>query len=150
MECTVSYDSWQMECCGTTFFPGCSVKWLVEKRVPKNIPPEIEDIDYRYEAHSGDWEKLFLLEGKVESIHLLYQSPISSDTKKWMLIQTDAAVGFEQDFRGMECQNYIVKLVDCSIRPAVEEDLFNNDDALDDESFDGELEQTAEWNPFTY
>lgn len=140
MECTVSYDTWQMECCGRAFAVGSPVKWLVEKRTPKNIPPEIEDIDYRYEAHSSDWEKLCVLEGTVESILLLYQTPYYADEKKWMLFHTDMAVGFEQEYKGMECQNYIVKLIDCTVRPAQEEDLSPEDDDFDDEFLEEEAE----------
>lgn len=133
MDCSVSYDVWQMECCGVPFARGSRIKWLVEKRCPRNIPPEIDDIDYRYEAHSGDWEKLFVLTGTVDSVHLLCQPPVYSQIPGWKLIETDEAVGFEQAPDGMECQNYIVKITDCTIRPASEEDLRAEDDAYSED-----------------
>lgn len=30
MKCTVTYDCWQMECCGTPFSVGDTVKWFVK------------------------------------------------------------------------------------------------------------------------
>ena len=38
MKCTVFYDSWQMECCGTPFSVGDIVKWLVLKAEQLNTP----------------------------------------------------------------------------------------------------------------
>lgn len=73
MKCVVFYESWQMECCGIAFSIGDTVKWLVYKTEQINTPVDIGRIDYCYEAHSSDWQNLFVLEGKVETIKILYQ-----------------------------------------------------------------------------
>ena len=52
MKCTVFYDSWQMECCGTPFSVGDIVKWLVLKAEQLNTPVNVGAINYCYEAHS--------------------------------------------------------------------------------------------------
>ena len=74
MKCTVFYDSWQMECCGTPFSVGDIVKWLVLKAEQLNTPVNVGAINYCYEAHSSDWQNIFVLEGKVETIKILYHS----------------------------------------------------------------------------
>lgn len=55
MKCNVFYESWQMECCGTAFSVGDTVKWLVYKAEQLNTPVDIGEINYCYEAHSSDW-----------------------------------------------------------------------------------------------
>ena len=50
MKCTVFYESWQLECCGKAFSIGDIVKWFVD----------LGTIDYCYEAHDENWEKLFV------------------------------------------------------------------------------------------
>lgn len=69
----VFYESWQMECCGIAFSLGDTVKWLVRKAEQVTASVDIGRIDYCYEAHSGNWENLFVLEGKVQAIKILYQ-----------------------------------------------------------------------------
>ncbi len=57
MNCTVTYDCWQMECCGTPFSVGDTVKWFVEryeKIEQLNSPDDSWKTDYYYEAHSSD------------------------------------------------------------------------------------------------
>lgn len=69
MKCTVFYDSWQMECCGTPFSVGDIVKWLVLKAEQLNTPVNVGAINYCYEAHSSDWQNIFVLEGKVATVY---------------------------------------------------------------------------------
>ena len=71
--CIVFYESWQMECCGTDFFIGDTVKWLVYPCNYLNTPVDVGKVEYCYEAHDSDWNKLSVLEGKVEDIKILYE-----------------------------------------------------------------------------
>ena len=71
--CTVFYESWQMECCGEPFVVGDNVKWLVCRGAIINGIIGLGKIDYFYEGHSSDWENIFVLEGKVESIKILFE-----------------------------------------------------------------------------
>ena len=71
MKCKVLYETWQMQCCGVSFYVGDNVEWLVERvtdevRKPKAIPV----IDYYYDAHNNEWGKLYVLTGKVTDIIL--------------------------------------------------------------------------------
>lgn len=63
MKCTVFYESWQLECCGKAFSIGDIVKWFVYKIEREQIlaPVDLGTIDYCYEAHDENWEKLFVL-----------------------------------------------------------------------------------------
>lgn len=65
MKCTVFYESWQMECCGTGFSVDDRVKWLVNKIKQPITVGNIGEINYCYEAHSSDWQNIFVLEGKL-------------------------------------------------------------------------------------
>ena len=90
MKCTVFYESWQMECCGTAFTIGDRVKWLVYKIEREQIltPVELGTIDYCYDAHNTSWEVLFVLEGRVKSIKVLYELFRQKQTrpKGWSLL----------------------------------------------------------------
>ena len=58
MECTIFYESWQMQCCGTEFKIGDVIEWIV--CTSENFTPANINIDYFYEAHSNKWKTLFV------------------------------------------------------------------------------------------
>lgn len=62
MQITIYYESWQMDCCGTPFAIGDTVKW----DCVKSDDDWIIKADYYYEAH----EKChFIITGKVAEIY---------------------------------------------------------------------------------
>lgn len=131
-KCTVFYECWQMECCGTAFSKGDTVKWLVLENEEGclNTPVDIGQIDYIYEAHSAEWTKLFVFEGEVEEIKILYEKCMpSKDNAKLLvavggkLVASGTAKGFDKKIDGMDASGYIVSLVKCTARPAEKNDV---------------------------
>ena len=129
MQCVVFYEGWQMECCGTSFSIGDTIKWPVEKRTQLNTPVKVGTIDYCYEAHDLSWQKLFVLEGIVENIKILYQryAAVSEDPCAMVpvcgeIVEVKRAKGFEK-LNGMEAGGYIVTLKGYTVRPAGKEDI---------------------------
>ena len=103
MQCVVFYEGWQMECCGTAFSVGDAIKWPVAKGVRLNTPVQVGTIDYCYEAHDSSWQKLFVLEGGVENIKILYQryAAASEDSRLMApvcgeIVEVNSAKGFEK------------------------------------------------------
>lgn len=130
MKCNVFYESWQMECCGTAFSVRDTVKWLVYKAEQLNTPVDIGEINYCYEAHSSDWENILVLEGRVETIKILYQRYVPSIDNSRLLVPISGETvsakrveGFEEKLNDMELSGYIVGLNDCTIRPAAQEEV---------------------------
>lgn len=132
MECIVFYESWQMECCGTPFSLGDTVKWLVSKsgQLFISTPVNIGTINYCYEAHCSDWQILFVLEGKVETIKILYQRYEPSESNPSLLVPVDGKIvevehakGFEQDIDDRKSSGFIVSINECTIRPAKKEEV---------------------------
>ena len=95
MKCTVTYDCWQMECCGTPFSVGDTVKWFVKAYDTVERSDILSDslktyfdnwkTDYDYDAHSSDWQDILVLEGKVETIKILYhkyETKVKKNNKK--------------------------------------------------------------------
>ena len=106
-----------MECCGTPFSVGDIVKWLVLKAEQLNTPVNVGAINYCYEAHSFDWQNIFVLEGKVETIKILYHSYAPSENNPRLLIpiggktiDVENAKGFDKKVDDMEASGYIVVL----------------------------------------
>ena len=129
-ECIVFYECWQMECCGTAFAAGDAIHWLVYETDRLNSPADTGKIDYCYEAHSSEWNKLFVLEGKVGKIKILYQKYIpSKDNPRFLvpaggkMIDTEAAKGFDKKLEDMEASGYLVTIRDYTVRPANEEEV---------------------------
>lgn len=130
MNCNVYYETWQLECCGTVFSIGDTVKWLVCKVEQIDTPIDIGEIDYYYEAHSSDWENIFVLEGNVETIKILYEQYEQKGNNSRILIpvdgkliDTECASGFEEKIDDMRASAYVVHLKDCTIRPAKSEEV---------------------------
>jgi len=130
MKCIVFYESWQMECCGIAFSIDDTVKWLVYKTEQINTPVDVGKINYCYEAHSSDWQNLFVLEGKVETIKILYQQykPTVNNPRLLVpvngeLVETERAEGFEKKLNDMEVSGYVVSLKEYTIRPAKKEEV---------------------------
>ena len=118
-----------MECCGTAFSIGDAIKWPVGKGTQLNTPVKVATIDYCYEAHDSNWQKLFVLEGVVENIKILYQryAAASEDSRLMApvcgeIVEVNSAKGFEK-FNGMEAVGYIVTLKEYIVRPAGKEDI---------------------------
>lgn len=129
-KCIVFYETWQMECCGTDFLIGDTIKWLVYKCNHLNTPVDVGKVEYCYEAHDSNWEKIFVLEGKVEKIQILYEKyePSKENPKllkpvNGMLIKSEVARGFDKSFDGMEASGYVVEVSNYTIRPAKKEEV---------------------------
>ena len=130
MKCTVFYESWQLKCCGKAFSIGDIVKWFVYKIEREQIlaPVDLGTIDYCYEAHDENWEKLFVLEGKVKTIKILYETfrPMADNPRMFVsaggkLFNSERAKGFEKKIEDMRATGYIVELNECSIRHSKQE-----------------------------
>lgn len=131
-KCVVFYECWQMECCGKPFSKGDTVKWLVLENEEGclSTPVDTGQVDYIYEAHSAEWTKLFVFEGEVEEIKILYEKYMpSKDNGKLLvpvggkLFASETAKGFDKKIDGMDASGYIVSLVKCTVRPAKEDDV---------------------------
>ena len=130
MKCIVFYESWQMECCGKSFSIGDTVKWLVYETEQINTPVDIGRINYYYEAHSSDWQNLFILEGRVETIKILYHQykPTVSNPRLLIpvngeIVEAERAEGFDKKLNDMEASGYVVGLNEYTIRPAKREEV---------------------------
>lgn len=131
MKCKVYYEMWQLECCGTPFSVGDTVTWLVEKAQLVKMTIDVSDIAYCYEAHSSDWKNLYVLEGVVKQIDVLYHTyQRSKDDPRALvsvaeeLVATEEARGYEEDLDEMvRAGGYVVILDDCSIRPARQDEV---------------------------
>lgn len=130
--CKVFYDSWQLECCGYPFGIGDTVKWLVHELGEDglNSPVDMGRVDYCYEAHSCEWQKLFMFEGKVERIQTLYQKyEPSKDNAKYLvpvggkLVESQRAQGYEKDMDGLKATGYLVSISGPAVRPARKEEV---------------------------
>ena len=129
-KCIVFYERWQMECCGIEFQTGDTVKWLVCNSYPLITPVDVGKVDYCYEAHDSDWKKIFVLEGIVEHIQILYEryAPLKDNPKllapvSGKLIASNCAKGFEKDVDDMKPSGYIVDIIRYLIRPAKKEEV---------------------------
>lgn len=129
-KCRVFYECWQMECCGEAFSIGDNVKWLVHENGDLNTPVDLGEIDYCYEAHSSDWRRLLVLEGKVEEIKILYERymPTPNDDRLLVpvsgeVIGAERAKGFDRKVRGMEAAGYVVLLSGYTVRAAQKEEV---------------------------
>ncbi len=126
MDCKVYYEMWQMDCCGKAFSVGDTVKWLVQKAEFIDMPIDVSDIAYCYQAHSSKWRKLFVLEGKVKRIEILYQTYRRSDTdSRWLepvsgeMAETDNACSDGGCWDGLtRASGYVVELQEATVRHA--------------------------------
>ncbi len=129
MNCTITYDCWQMECCGTPFSVGDTVKWFVEKyeKIEQlNSPDDSWKTDYYYEAHSSDWQGILVLEGKVQTIKILYQKYMPSEEHPRLLVpvsgktvEAEHVEGFEAKLDDMIPSAYIVDITEYTVRPVI-------------------------------
>lgn len=130
--CVVFYEAWQMECCGEVFRVGETVRWPVLGRGDFTLLGD-EDADYLYEAHSRDFAKLMMLEGRVERVQILYRrlrpcgvSPTSLvpvEDGESVSEETIEAHGGEMLENGMRAEGYMVELSGFSLRPAEKKDI---------------------------
>lgn len=130
MECIVFYESWQLECCGQGFSNGDRIRWLVCQAQAADSSAGMGKVDYFYEAHTSHWEELWVLEGKVERIQILYQRYQKVENSLYLLvpvggelIETDCARGFDKELGDLKPSGYRVALSECTIRPAKREEV---------------------------
>jgi len=138
--CVIAIEDWQMQCCGTTFTVGEKVEWIVhELGKPSEVTGRM--VEYYYEQHSSDWQKLFRAVGVVTEIKALYcsyeQRPNEYGNKQGFVrypiyekaVDVDTAYGcadsdgWYEDIDGLEFIEYEVTLRDCAIRPAKESEV---------------------------
>lgn len=132
-KCIVLYDDWQMQCCGTPFKVGDTVRWLVLKMDSDNIPVNVGAIDYYYEAHDSDYKTLFMLNGvvsEIRSLHYKYEeSPNNPNVNIPVLgltVNVDSADGWNEPLEGLPFSAYIVKLEDVNIRAVIKSEVTFN------------------------
>ncbi len=127
----VLYEDWQMQCCGIPFSVGDDVKWLVCKCEGKPLSAiDLGHIDYYYEAHSDDYERLFVLSGKVSQIKALHENHAPSKDNprlfipaEGMLVNVTHANGWDEPVNGMKFSAYVVQVDNCEVRPANENEV---------------------------
>lgn len=120
MEYTIYYDEWEMACCGTSFSIGDTVEWEISENNKVFTPVNIGNIDYCYDAHSFDRDKILFLKGKVKKIKILYHKYVPDVNTliavDGILLDGNIAQGFEEDFEDMKIAGYVVELSECVIR----------------------------------
>ena len=127
-KCAVFIKNWQMQCCGNPFSVGDSVEWLAGKfDEPWTYHKDVEAVDYFYEHHSSEWEKLFKVIGRVTKITACYGilTPDPNGPTEANHIRTPGimqpvtkADGWDEDIGEQELDAYIVCLEDARIAPA--------------------------------
>lgn len=132
-QCIVLFEDWQMQCCGTPFKVGDTVRWLVLKWFNKNIPVNVGTIDYYYEAHDSNYKTLFMLNGVVSDIralHYKYEESSNNPNVKvpvsGLTVNVDSADGWDEPIEGLPFSEYIVKLEDVNIRDAKKSEVTFN------------------------
>ena len=138
-KCVIVIEYWQMQCCGTSFKPGDKVEWILHK-YGKQSDVTGNMIEYFYEHHSSEWEKLFKAIGTVDKIEALFcryeKRPNEYGNKTGYVnypiyekaIIVDVAYGcaddgWHDDIGELEFGEYEVTLRDCIIVPAKESEV---------------------------
>lgn len=128
--CIVLYEDWQFECCGEDFEVGSNIKWLVLNVESIEMPIKTDKIDYYYEAHSSDYEKLLVLKGTIKQIKSLYEKYKTSDDNPRLLVPADGVLVDIHSSKGkknkkddMKFSSYLVYIENYSIRPALESEV---------------------------
>lgn len=126
----VLYEDWQFECCGEDFEVGSNIKWLVLNVESIDFPIKTDKIDYYYEAHSSDYEKLFVLEETIKQIKALYEKYETADNNQRLLVPV---ARFLDDIHSskektdekddMKFSSYLIYIENYSIRPALENEV---------------------------
>ena len=123
METAIWIEDWQMQCCGTSFQIGDTVKWTILKWEFEKPIVDVGEIDFLYENHAESNDNLFEIEGVVTqilAIHYVYELntktrahiPISGIT-----VPVNEADGWNEDINDeMEFAAYCVKLENVSIK----------------------------------
>ncbi len=129
-DCFVYYESWQYECCGRLFRLGDKIKWLVNLAEGMEFPFDIGAVDYYYEAHSSDWQNLFVLEGTVTGLQIVYMEYTPSAENEKLFIPCDGRLlsaedieHYAQTLDGMIFAGFRVSLGDYVIRKAQKEEV---------------------------
>jgi hypothetical protein len=138
-KCVVLIESWQIQCCGASFEIGDKIEWIVRK-YRKNSEMTGSMIEYYYENHDSEWEKLFKAIGTVDKINAMFcryeKRPNERGNKKGFVnypiyeksIDVNVAYGstddgWHEDIDGLEFGEYEVTLRDCVIVPAKETEV---------------------------
>ncbi len=127
--CTVLYEGWQMECCGTPFCIGDTVLWPITNRKDGKVIGSDMFIPYYYEAHSSDYQNISMLQGIVTQIDVLYQTyELAIDGKYYTPVSgftrpAEKANGDDIENHDPPFHSYIVQLKNISIRPAEQSEI---------------------------
>ena len=125
-QCNVFYVRWQMECCGKKIRPGDMVEWFVIDDYYMDPKIKLGRVDYYFEGHSSDWERLSILQGTVKEIKLLYTKYSGksylpgSKLLEQKLEEADETHTFEKSKEGFTFEGYLVTLGNCTIHSAKE------------------------------
>jgi hypothetical protein len=131
-KCVVSYEDWQMQCCGDPFKIGDSIKWPVYKWVKtdnQGTDDSLTGVDYIYEAHDTRLpSEMLSLMGVVVDIKADYyrtemllhprikngQRPVLTYVYE-KSYDISVADGRDKDIDGLEFGSYRITLRDCEL-----------------------------------
>ena len=90
MTCSLWYDRWQMDCCGTPFALGSRVCWPVTVRehplLPEDLREQLGSWDYDFDSHDNDPERpYYTLWGtvqKIRGVYIFYRQ--DEERRAWM------------------------------------------------------------------
>lgn len=118
-----------MQCCGVPFKIGDTVRWIVMKLDSYKTPVDVGSIDYYYEAHSSNYEVLFILCGIVDEIRALHYKYEELPNSKinipvdGLTVNVESADGWDEPYENLDFSAYLVKLSNISIRAAEESEV---------------------------
>ena len=123
MNYTVLYETWQMQCCGEPFRIGDEIEWLVIESPEDLRVPEGVTVDYYYDAHDDNWERISVITGTVTGIDVLYEKFVDGESAADKSIKAESVDGYEQELGDYSATAYMVQLADISIRKAKREEV---------------------------
>ena len=135
--CKVFYSEWEMACCGVPFKIRDTINWIVSKCEDDMFSGDYgvsivdkKDIDYSYDEHSNDLERLYKLNGivvEIQAIHYKFEQSKNSQymirTSGVLIKENSAGFGEEQKIDGMGIDAYYITLDLISVVPAQKSDV---------------------------
>lgn len=120
-DCTVLYEGWQMQCCGTPFSIGDEIEWTVFA-FNRTVVGIDSQIDYIYDAHYETKDGLYILRGTVDRIDALFtkyepslDNPKMQIPASGSLRSVSKADGCEEDIGELVFNSYFIILRDVSV-----------------------------------
>ncbi len=130
--CTVWYDRWQMDCCGTPFAVGSRICWPVVHQehplLPEDLRATLGQWDYDFDSHDYREESYYTLCGTVIKIHGVYfcyrlDKRMNAYIPDSGLVLPTQSVGETPRSQGdARLDAWLVRLDDVALRPLRPED----------------------------